>query len=172
MAEPERGSQVRLWERPAVGWRLAALVLAVSPRILTSPMPFPPPRRDAEGIVGTGVRVDESSSADVVLFARPRAAGEGSAAEVTGDWFDYLFGSGLFVLLFAAALMLPGRLGRRLTFGAIWVLVPGAALAVFAAGAEGNGRLVAYCFTFLAAAAVLAVGGIRAALARGVPGPE
>ncbi|MFI0349549.1 hypothetical protein [Actinomadura sp. 9N407] len=97
-------------------------------------------------------------------------ASEAGPAEVLADCLGYLSRSGLVVLALAAVLMLTGIAGRRGAFGALWALVLGAALAAFAATADGEGRLSAYCYFYALAAMALAAGGMRAALTR--TGPE
>jgi hypothetical protein len=158
MADPERKPQARLWERPSVGWRLAALVLAVAPQVLLSSIPPPKGR-----LFITSSSIWSPSSPPALMKLPVR---EETPAEMVADCLGYLSRSGLLALALAAALMLTGMAARRGVFGAMWALVAGSAVAAFAATADGQGRLSAYCFFYVLAAMALAVGGVRSALVR------
>ncbi|MFI0349555.1 hypothetical protein [Actinomadura sp. 9N407] len=158
MAEPEGNPRTRLWGRPAVGWRLAALALAMYPQTQRISMPFPPPDR-AQGVLGTGLGRGDA-------FLSDRRPGEGGISEVAGDWIDYLSNSGVLALALAAALMLPGVLGRRTTLAALWGLVLCAGIAALAAAGSGNSHMTTSCLFYMLAAIPLVVGGTRAAQVR------
>ncbi|MEU5880152.1 hypothetical protein [Spirillospora sp. NPDC047279] len=154
-ATPAAGA-ARLWARPAVGWRLAALVLAGLPQFLLAPWPLRDTGDAFDGLDGLdgldGVRTSEAVDTSVAV-----AVVKSDPAE---DWLDYLATSGLVLLVLAVAFMLPGTAGRRATFGALWLL---AALGVLA-GFLASGPLLAYCVFYVAAAGVLAVAGVRTGL--------
>jgi hypothetical protein len=151
MSEAPSAPHARLWERPTVTWRVLSLVLSVFPQFALTPMPRLGPGRPEPG-------ADEGT----VHFATVVA---GRVATRTEEWFGYLSGSGLVVFVLAVAFVLPGLSGRRIAFAAMWSLGLLGVAAGFAAKSSQAGYLCAYCLCYLLAAVVLALGGVRAALA-------
>jgi hypothetical protein len=160
MAESSRRAQARLWDRPAVAWRLVALVLVAFPQLTISPMPPIGGRDDAMGESEPGeafLQPADATEASVVLV---REAGGAEA------WFDYLAHSGLILLVLAVAFILPGRSGRQAAFAATWALLLCGLIAGYAARSAVEVDLWAYCLFYLSAAALLTITGMRSALTR------
>ncbi|MFC5746070.1 hypothetical protein [Actinomadura rugatobispora] len=156
MTEPPPGTRPRLWERPALTWRLVTLVVSVFPQVLFNPVPrlLPRPARQDDAVLGTGIA--HTDTAVIVAGYGP--------TPLPAAWFEYLTSSGLVPLALAVALMLPGVPGRRAAFAAMWALTAGGLLAAYVATSQGTGYVSVFCPFYLLAAVVLAAAGMRAAL--------